>query len=180
MKCAGTRRKQVWLCASSPLFCSRLQHPHPPTLCHPTCISLFVSSSLPMLHLHSASSLSSPPAAQSNLSSFTSPLNLLTIRQKGERYPRCIAVTTTPLCWSLTLMPRRPGQKKTAGHSAACRPRFARQPSRRCAPLGSALTAPVPEAWCQADMERKSLYHSHAKKNNTVKCVTECVAASIF
>lgn len=24
------------------------------------------------------------------------------------------------------------------------------------------LTAPTPEAWCQTDMERKPLYHSHS------------------
>ena len=29
MKCAGTRREQLWLCVSSPLFCSRCQPPHP-------------------------------------------------------------------------------------------------------------------------------------------------------
>lgn len=36
------------------------------------------------------------------------------------------------------------------------------------------LTAPAPEAWCQEDMERKPLYHSHAHSYKTmVKSVKE-------
>lgn len=87
-----------------PPLCSALSS-SPPTFCHPTCISLFVSSFLLILHLRSASFLPcSPPAAQSNLSSFA-PLWTTSQLGKEDCCPWCIVVTTTLLCWSLTLIP---------------------------------------------------------------------------
>lgn len=65
-------------------LCSALSSSVPPTLCHPTCISLLVSSSLLILHLHPASSCTPLlPSCTIQSEQLHSPLNLLTIRQRG-------------------------------------------------------------------------------------------------
>lgn len=90
--------------SASPPLCSAFSS-SPPTLCHPTCISLFVSSSLLIQHLRASSPPPcSPPAAQSNLRSFA-PLWTASQLGKEDCCPWCIVVTTTLLCWSLTLIP---------------------------------------------------------------------------
>lgn len=100
MKCAGTRREQVWLCISSPMFRSPLQPPYPlPSHLYLSLCPVFPPDTTPPFclfpPLHNLIGAASPPLL---------PLNHLTIRQE-DCCSWCIIVPTTPLCWSLTLIP---------------------------------------------------------------------------
>lgn len=154
--------------SASPPLCSALRS-SPPTLCHPTCISLFVPSSLLIRHLRSASSPRSPPAAQSNRSSFNPPLlplNHLTIRQE-DCCSWCIIVpTTSTALLEFDFDPINAGAKRRPGCSAGC--------PRRCAPIQMGLTASTPEAWCGAEITASPapLFKKNKpkKKERGIKC----------